>query len=223
MTREVTDNNFVALEGLWLLTNTTLLIIYVYAPQEIGAKKVLWDRLMEIIKRRNEEVIIMVDFNEVLDAQERYGSIFNSHHANIFKEFLYNATVVDVPLDGYMFSLSDNEGSKMSKIDRFFVLEGLLETFPHLFGLILTRHLSDHRPLLLHEVFSDFGPKLFRIYSSWFLEDDFYGVVANAWNHVVNESNSRVRLRTRLNSSNRKLEPGLKQKWRNEILIRKNG
>ena len=96
-------------------------------------------------------------------------------------------------------SWSDKAGSKMSKIDRFLVSEGLLENFPHLSGLILTRHLFDHRPLLLHEVVSDFGPNSFCIFSSWFLEDDFHGVVADALNnHVVVASNAIVRLKNKL-------------------------
>ncbi|GJU41859.1 RNA-directed DNA polymerase, eukaryota [Tanacetum coccineum] len=191
MTREVIDNSFVALKGLWLLTNTPILIVSIYSPQEIGAKKVLWDRIVDIIKCWNGEVIIMGDFNEVLDSHERFGSTFNSHHASIFKEFLSNAEVVDVPLDGYMFTWWDRAGSKMSKIDRFLVSEGLLETFPHFSGMILTRHLSDHRPILLHEVVSDFSPKPFRIFGSWFLEDDFQEVVEDAWNNeVVADSNA---------------------------------
>ena len=87
----------------------------------------------------------------------------------------------------------------MSKIDRFLVSEGLLERFPHLSGMILTRHLSDHRPLLLHEVVTDYGPTPFRIFNSWFLEDDFTEVVEYVWkNDGVDDSNPMIRLKNKL-------------------------
>ncbi|GJU95887.1 reverse transcriptase domain-containing protein [Tanacetum coccineum] len=95
-------------EGLWLVTDTPLLIVYVYAPRDIGAKKVLWDRIMDIIKCWNGEVIIMGDFNKVLGA-------------SIVKGFLSNAVVVYVPSDGYMYTWSDKAGSKMSKIDSYVI------------------------------------------------------------------------------------------------------
>nr|GEZ18581.1 RNA-directed DNA polymerase, eukaryota, nucleotide-binding alpha-beta plait domain protein [Tanacetum cinerariifolium] len=48
----------------------------------------------------------------------------------------------------------------------------------------LDRHLSDHRPILLHEVHVDFGPTPFRLYHSWFNYDGFDEMVANTWRKV---------------------------------------
>nr|GEU87415.1 RNA-directed DNA polymerase, eukaryota [Tanacetum cinerariifolium] len=39
----------------------------------------------------------------------------------------------------------------MSKLDRFLVTDGILSLFPSITALCLDRHLSDHRPILLHE------------------------------------------------------------------------
>nr|GEU34606.1 RNA-directed DNA polymerase, eukaryota [Tanacetum cinerariifolium] len=55
----------------------------------------------------------------------------------------------------------------MSKLDRFLVSEGIFSIFPSITALCLDRHLSDHRPILLREVYSDFGPIPFRFYHSW--------------------------------------------------------
>nr|GFD23466.1 RNA-directed DNA polymerase, eukaryota [Tanacetum cinerariifolium] len=60
----------------------------------------------------------------------------------------------------------------MSKLDRFFVSEGIFLMFPSIVALYLDRHLSDHRPILLRKVHMDFGPVSFRFYHSWF---DFVG------------------------------------------------
>nr|GFB04850.1 RNA-directed DNA polymerase, eukaryota [Tanacetum cinerariifolium] len=85
---------------------------------------------------------------------------------------------------GYSFTWSDKHASKMSKLDRFLVSQGMLDLFPNLTGLILHRHLSDHRPILLKETHVDYGPTPFRLYHSWFLKDDFHSVIEDSWNNA---------------------------------------
>nr|GEY32178.1 zinc finger, CCHC-type [Tanacetum cinerariifolium] len=84
---------------------------------------------------------------------------------------------------GYSFTWSDKHASKMRKLDRFLVSQGMLDLFPNLTGLILHRHHSDHRPILLKETHVDYGHTLFRLYRSWFLEDDFHSVIEDSWNN----------------------------------------
>nr|GEU71512.1 RNA-directed DNA polymerase, eukaryota, reverse transcriptase zinc-binding domain protein [Tanacetum cinerariifolium] len=92
---------------------------------------------------------------------------------------------------GYSFTWSDKHASKMSKLDRFLVSPGTLGLFPNLTSLILHRHISNHRPILLKETHVDYGPTLFRLYHSWFLEDDSYFVIEDSWNNDgVSASNS---------------------------------
>nr|GFA47101.1 RNA-directed DNA polymerase, eukaryota [Tanacetum cinerariifolium] len=87
---------------------------------------------------------------------------------------------------GYSFTWSDKHASKMSKLDRFLVSQGMLDLFLNLTGLILHRHLSGHRPILLKETHVDYGPTPFRLYHSWFLEDDFHFVIEDSWNNDEN-------------------------------------
>ncbi|GJY56357.1 RNA-directed DNA polymerase, eukaryota [Tanacetum coccineum] len=56
---------FVALMGTWTSTSTKLLIISIYAPQELSEKRDLWEYLCILITRWDGETIIMGDFNEV--------------------------------------------------------------------------------------------------------------------------------------------------------------
>nr|GEX33532.1 RNA-directed DNA polymerase, eukaryota, reverse transcriptase zinc-binding domain protein [Tanacetum cinerariifolium] len=65
-----------------------LLIISIYAPQELFEKKMLWDYLTIMIGSWNSKVVIMGDFNEVRRQAERYGSIFNVQGANAFNSFI---------------------------------------------------------------------------------------------------------------------------------------
>nr|GEV65731.1 hypothetical protein [Tanacetum cinerariifolium] len=66
-------------------------------------------------------------------------------------------------------------------------------------GLILHHHLSDHRPILLKETHVDYGPTPFRLYHSWFLEDDFHSVIEDSWNNDgISASNSVILLKNKL-------------------------
>ncbi|GJX14027.1 RNA-directed DNA polymerase, eukaryota [Tanacetum coccineum] len=56
---------FVAIMGTWVPTSTKLLIISVYAPQELTEKRDLWNYLRSLIDRWDGETVIMGDFNEV--------------------------------------------------------------------------------------------------------------------------------------------------------------
>nr|GEX42432.1 RNA-directed DNA polymerase, eukaryota [Tanacetum cinerariifolium] len=69
----------------------------------------------------------------------------------------------------------------MSKLDRFLVSDGIFLEFPSISALCLDRHLSDHRPILLHEIQSDFGPVPFRFYHSWFSFEGFDDMVKRPW------------------------------------------
>ncbi|GKE06606.1 RNA-directed DNA polymerase, eukaryota [Tanacetum coccineum] len=79
---------FVIIQGEWAPNGKKLIIISVYAPQELREKKMLWDYLILVLKSWNGDVIIMGDFNEVRTQDERHGSIFNAHGADAFNLFI---------------------------------------------------------------------------------------------------------------------------------------
>ncbi|GKB30917.1 RNA-directed DNA polymerase, eukaryota, reverse transcriptase zinc-binding domain protein, partial [Tanacetum coccineum] len=145
------SDNFIAIYGTWLPSNSKILFVAIYAPQQASLKRVLWDYVSILLGRWNGEVIIMGDFNEVRSEDERRGSVFNPSSARIFDHFIFSSGLVDVKLEGYAFTWSHPSASKMSKLDRFLVSEGILSLFPSITAICLDRHLSDHRPILLRE------------------------------------------------------------------------
>ncbi|GJR88481.1 RNA-directed DNA polymerase, eukaryota [Tanacetum coccineum] len=115
------SDNFIAIYGTWLPTNSKILFIAIYAPQQTSCKRKLWDYISNIVGRWNGESIIMGDFNEVRSSEERRGSCFNPYSARYFDRFISNAGLVDVTLEGYAFTWAHPSASKMSKLDRFLV------------------------------------------------------------------------------------------------------
>ncbi|GKD91455.1 RNA-directed DNA polymerase, eukaryota, reverse transcriptase zinc-binding domain protein, partial [Tanacetum coccineum] len=140
----------------WAPNGKKLIIISVYAPQELREKKMLWDYLILVLKSWNGDVIIMGDFNEVRTQDERHGSIFNAHGVDSFNLFISSAGLEEVPLDGCKFTWCHKSGSKMSKLDLFFISEGLLNSCPNISSITLDRYLSDYRHILMRESHHDY-------------------------------------------------------------------
>ncbi|GKB12027.1 RNA-directed DNA polymerase, eukaryota [Tanacetum coccineum] len=109
--------------------------------------------------------------------------------------------LIDLPLEGYSFTWAHKSASKMSKLDRFLISEGLLALFPSISALCLDKHLSDHRPILLRELNVDYGPTPFRFFHSWSSRKGFDKMVEDSWkNSVCMESNSIIKLKKKLQS-----------------------
>ncbi|GKA13191.1 RNA-directed DNA polymerase, eukaryota [Tanacetum coccineum] len=101
--------------------------------------------------------------------------------ARAFNNFISNSGLVDIQLEGYSFTWAHPSATKMSKLDRFLVTDGLLSLFPHISVVCLKMHLSDHRPILLQEVITDYGATPFRLYHSWFSLHGFDLLEIRVW------------------------------------------
>ncbi|GJX32954.1 RNA-directed DNA polymerase, eukaryota, partial [Tanacetum coccineum] len=195
----VVSDNFVALYGSWVSNQAKLLVVSIYAPQSITSKRSLWSYISSLISRWDGHCMVMGDFNEVRCMEDRLGSVYNAQGANEFNSFISNSGLVEIQLEGYSFTWSLQSAKKMSKLDRFFVSDGLLSLFPHLSGICLDRHLSDHRPILLREVVTDYGPSPFRVYHSWFSLQGFDQMVSETWNNIdLDDNNKMVRFKKKL-------------------------
>ncbi|GKA29338.1 RNA-directed DNA polymerase, eukaryota [Tanacetum coccineum] len=145
------------------------------------------------------ECILMRDFNEVRNPDERMGSVFNPQGAADFNDFISSTGLYEVQLEGYSFTWSHPSASKMSKLDRFLVTDGILTLFPNISAVCLDKHLSDHRPILLHDVPADYGPTPFRFYQSWTKMSGFVSMVSQAWmSFDLNDSNDMIRFNKKL-------------------------
>nr|GFA66304.1 RNA-directed DNA polymerase, eukaryota [Tanacetum cinerariifolium] len=82
---------FIMIRGMWLKTGVNLFIVVVYAPHDLGDKRMLWDYLTYVINQWDGEVVTMGDFNEVRYKSDRFGSVFNVQGAGMFNSFIANA------------------------------------------------------------------------------------------------------------------------------------
>nr|GEX71438.1 RNA-directed DNA polymerase, eukaryota [Tanacetum cinerariifolium] len=112
-TNSTVSDYFVMVRGDWMPNGKQLLIISVYAPQELSEKKMLWDYLSLVMSNWEGEVVIMGDFNEVCNKSERFGKLFNRHGADVFNRFISNAGLEEVPLEGCSFTWYHRSATKM--------------------------------------------------------------------------------------------------------------
>ncbi|GKB07211.1 RNA-directed DNA polymerase, eukaryota, reverse transcriptase zinc-binding domain protein [Tanacetum coccineum] len=190
---------FVTIQDEWVPKGKKIIIILVYAPRELREKKMLWDYLSLVISNWHGDVVLMGDFNEVRTKEERYGSMFNVLGANAFNSFISTAGLEEVPLGGCKFTWCHKLAAKMSKLDRFLIAEGLMNSCPNLTAITLERYLSDHRLILMRESHFDYGPIPFRFFHYWFELEGFDNFVERTWNEAhVNDTNAMTKLMKKL-------------------------
>ncbi|GJR71569.1 RNA-directed DNA polymerase, eukaryota, partial [Tanacetum coccineum] len=171
------SDSFLAIRGTWISSSTKLFIVYVYAPQDLSERKTLWEYIIHMIDLWEGESVILGDFNEVGSEQQRCGTIFNDSGANAFNNFISTASLIDLPLEGFLL------------------------VFPSLSALCLDRHLSDHRPILMGDLVVDYGPYPFRVFHSWFSKYGFDKLVEDSWkNSTFVESNNISLLKKKFQS-----------------------
>nr|GFA93738.1 RNA-directed DNA polymerase, eukaryota [Tanacetum cinerariifolium] len=145
------------------------------------------------------ESIVLGDFNEVRSEEERFGSLFNRASARNFINFIALAGLMEIKMKGYSYTWLHPSTTKISKLDRFLVSKGIISNFSSIMGVCLDRHLSDHRPILLKEIHSDFGPSPFHLYHSLFKWDGFDAMIEQTWKPFSHfDSNRLIRFKKKL-------------------------
>nr|GEW58369.1 RNA-directed DNA polymerase, eukaryota [Tanacetum cinerariifolium] len=132
-------------------------------------------------------------------------------------------------IGGSMYTWCHKSATKMSKLDRFFISENLLNTCPNINAITLERYLSDHRPILLRESSCDYGPVPFRIFHYWIEVNGFDKLVMNSWYDAPSHGNNAILsfmsklkfLKTRIKEWNvdyRRSSNGVADKLKEELL-----
>nr|GEU59843.1 RNA-directed DNA polymerase, eukaryota, reverse transcriptase zinc-binding domain protein [Tanacetum cinerariifolium] len=105
---------FVMVRGVWRSSGQLVLLITVYALQEVSEKQMLWDFVKWEISKWNGDVVIMGDFNEVRYMSNRFRSTFNAHGASLFNSFISSSGLMEVNLGGSAYTWCYKSASKMT-------------------------------------------------------------------------------------------------------------
>ncbi|KAM0071560.1 putative RNA-directed DNA polymerase [Helianthus debilis subsp. tardiflorus] len=178
----IKDRYFLCVCGYIVPLGIRINIVNVYAPNDASARKALWSVLISLRNSRQGLWVFAGDFNDVRSPDERKNSEFVAANAEAFNDFILSAALHEFDMGGAKFTYISDRGDKLSKLDRFLVCIGFVESWPGTVLTALDRRYSDHRPLLLSTTPNDFGHIPFRFYNSWLEKQGFMEFIFNKCN-----------------------------------------
>lgn len=101
-----------------------------------------------------------------------------------FNDCVSTCSLIDLPFDGPLYTWTSGRGLGIvrRRLDRMLCPESYNHFFPNLRVRHLPRLTSDHAPLLLRSLPSDFrGPKSFCFQNMWVEHAEFYSFVKTSW------------------------------------------
>ncbi|KAM0029767.1 putative RNA-directed DNA polymerase [Helianthus debilis subsp. tardiflorus] len=164
----IKKRNFLAIFGNMAMSGDMLAVVNVYAQNDPGERRILWADLIQLKNSFGGMWVFLGDFNEVRRQEERLNSEFVAVNAQYFNQFITQADLVEYQMGGRKFTYRSDNGDKMSKLDRFLVSRDFMGKWPLASCMALSNLASDHCPILLSTVQTDYGKIPSRIFNSWF-------------------------------------------------------
>ncbi|XP_023729184.1 uncharacterized protein LOC111876849 [Lactuca sativa] len=178
---------FLCIKGVWLKSKKTVCFVNVYAPQDLNEKKLLWNKLFDLINSDSNVCwTVFGDFNAVRFPEERLGSIFCPQGAYYFNKFIFLDGLLEIKMGGRRFTYMNSKEDKHSKLDRYLVSPNVLDSWPHLNVTTLPRVHSDHCAIIISSNQLDFGPYPFRFFNSWLKDQNLEMIIVNGWSLGLN-------------------------------------
>lgn len=157
--------NWIAICGSIKNPNFDGCIINIYNSCDIDERKAIWHEIIEYCTQVDLPCLILGDFNEVLNINERGSNLASQRGIEDFSNFIHGLHLIEIPASTGWFTWF--RGSSKSKLDRLLVSPEWISTFPQLQVSLLKRSLSDHCPLLISSSTQNWGPKPFRFQNMW--------------------------------------------------------
>lgn len=168
-------------------TNLQFILVNIYGPTYNTDKKLLWDEITLFINNHNKDLILLGDFNTILNIDEKYGGIQKSSQAS--KDFKYwcdSNNLIDILLNNgnYTWNNRRKDFSYIAeKLDRFFLKGEISEINANIYSSILPVASSNH--FLVRIEFSKPSKpvrNLFKCEKLWFLDPKFLECIKDWWN-----------------------------------------
>ncbi|PWA61274.1 RNA-directed DNA polymerase, eukaryota [Artemisia annua] len=211
--------NFLLVSGMLADRKSRMNFLNVYAPQNNPDKRNLGEKISRVIQAGQGWWIIFGDFNAVRDPSERKNSVFDLICAKDFNDFVDEAGLREFDLKGKKYTYLVNRCGevKLSRIDRVFVCENVFNKWSQAYVRALKRGLSDHAPLLLSLVDTNFGPKPFRWFDSWLDRQGCVDIVNSVFGEWVSVGPYDMNLTNKLKAFRERLKTWFKECKRKDI------
>ncbi|XP_062114704.1 uncharacterized protein LOC133825827 [Humulus lupulus] len=169
---------------IWTTCQTFFLYV-VYGSNQLEIRKDLWSEL-SAISLPVKSWIILGDFNSVFEAADRMGGkTISPKEVEDSRRWLDLGQVEEMKLLGSYYTWSNNQDGTnhiFSKLDRVFVNEDWLDTFPNVNAIASWEVISDHCAIILkHIAVQRSGVYPFRFFNMWTQHPLFKSTVQASW------------------------------------------
>lgn len=158
----------------------------VYGFNDPDGRTSLWNSISSVSRCINSPWIVLGDFNAIRVPGERRGkSSTQANDMDSFNDYLVDSNLLEADYKGMWFTWDNHQLGKdlvLSKIERVFFNQQLLDFFDNVWVDVFSNSVSDHRILVLHVDFV--VPKLkipFQHFNAWASLDGYRNVVDEAW------------------------------------------
>ncbi|XP_062075606.1 uncharacterized protein LOC133779692 [Humulus lupulus] len=160
---------------------------FVYGFNDEEGRKSLWKSLQELA--RAEPWVVLGDFNDILNRDERIGDRVRHNSNNDFMNCVSYCQLEDVKFSGNFFTWSNKQqGSDRiySKIDRVLANQAWVDSFTIAEAIFLNEGIFDHTPAIL-TVHSDIpsGKNPFKYFRMWSSHPQYHQEVSRVWHQTV--------------------------------------
>ncbi|XP_062114516.1 uncharacterized protein LOC133825616 [Humulus lupulus] len=128
------------------------LVTFVYAFNDVNGRDILWRDLKFLAGGHKQPWVILGDFNDILNADERVGNRVQGGSSSTFKDCIEECQLEYVKYSGCFFTWNnkqDKEGRIYSKIDRVMANQEWIIQYELTEVMFLSEGTFDHSPAIL--------------------------------------------------------------------------
>ncbi|KAK9029844.1 hypothetical protein V6N11_031289 [Hibiscus sabdariffa] len=177
---QIIKDRFIATIGKLKSSGWQCGFLNVYGPLMDSEKRYFFGDLLTVLSMFNVSWFIGGDFNSILNVEEKSGNLVNGSVMDIFRQFVQEAELVDLPLQGGSFTWSSNrKPPTLVRLDRFLLSHQILSAFPGFLQQLLDSSISDHHAIFLSSGGYNWGPRPFKFFSYMLEEEGFVDKVVS--------------------------------------------
>ncbi|GMI71444.1 hypothetical protein HRI_000813700 [Hibiscus trionum] len=181
VTESLSFRRFIAIIGHFRGGQFMCGLVNVYGPSTDTEKLDFFREVLEFLRNHRVAWCLGGDFNAYISCEEKIGSAFNLANMELFRAFISEANLIDLPLKGGGFAWSNNkEVATFVRLDKFLVDDNFLVNFHELNQNLLPKSISDHNAISLVNKGSAWGPKPFKLFNYLMELDGFEEVVVES-------------------------------------------
>lgn len=159
-------------------------VAFVYGSPYLSQRATIWNKIIGIIQNYKGRWVLIGDFNQVENNEQKIGGSNLIRGASVFREWKLENNLIDIHSHGANFTWTNNRKNKEvidERIDKVFSNKEWKDMFPETWNLPIL--LSDHSPIILH-LYEKLQAKKKRPYrlDAWSLNhDEVIKIIKQEW------------------------------------------